>query len=481
MQEALVLLQDVDDPEGLAYALTGVGAAIALSGDPVRCMQYLEAAIPIAETITNRVLLAIILYYHGRAAQDRGDFAQARQSFERATAIGRAAGNRPTIAHPLSMEGRLAIAEGRIEAAASALGESLEIHHENGDWWGVVHTLEGLAAVAAARKNFRDAALLLGVSEAMREQMQVKHSPTEQAAYDVLRATVRSGLGAAAAELWREGGSLDQGGAARVGLAVAAAAIAKGGMSTASTPAVQRPQPPAVDLMVRALGSLQVLQQGTPIPASAWGSARPRELLVMLMMNPEGCTKEQVGLAFWPEASTAQVRNSFHVTLHRLRRALGHPEWIETAAERYRLAASLHWEIDAATALKRRDHAALARAVAQYRGDFLDGEGAGDWHFPIRDRLQRLYVDALSALANAQAAAGQHEEAAATSRLLLARDPLHEEAWRRLMTSHAKQGERNQALKLYQQLTELLARELDAEPDPETADLAEAIGRGTLG
>jgi DNA-binding SARP family transcriptional activator len=48
------------------------------------------------------------------------------------------------------------------------------------------------------------------------------------------------------------------------------------------------------------------------------------------------------------------------------------------------------------------------------------------------------------------------------------------------MTSHAKQGERNQALKLYQQLTELLARELDAEPDPETAELAAAIGRGSL-
>ena len=214
---------------------------------------------------------------------------------------------------------------------------------------------------------------------------------------------------------------------------------------------------------------------------------RPRELLVMLMMNPEGCTKEQVGLAFWPEASTAQVRNSFHVTLHRLRRALGHPEWIETAAERYRLATSLQWEIDAATfektvttALKRRDNPALARAIELYRGDFLDGEGAGDWHFPIRDRLQRLYVDALSALAYGQAAAGQHEEAAATCRLLLARDPLHEEAWRRLMTSHAKQGERNQALKLYQQLTELLARELDAEPDPRTTDLADAIGRGTL-
>ena len=175
------------------------------------------------------------------------------------------------------------------------------------------------------------------------------------------------------------------------------------------------------------------------------------------------------------------------MTLHHLRRALGHSEWIETAGERYRVAPSLPWELDATvfekavtTALKRKDLPALARTLEMYRGDFLDGEGAGDWHFTMRDRLQRLYVDGLSALATFQAAAGQHEEVAATSRKLLARDPLHEESWRRLMTSHARQGERNQALKLYQQLTELLARELDAEPDPETAELADAIGRGAL-
>jgi DNA-binding SARP family transcriptional activator len=258
-------------------------------------------------------------------------------------------------------------------------------------------------------------------------------------------------------------------------------------MITASAPAVQRPVAQVPDLLVRALGPLQVIRKGEPISPAAWGSARPRELLVMLMVNPEGCTKEQVGLAFWPEASTAQVRNSFHVTLHRLRRALGHPEWIESAGERYRLAPGLTWEIDAigfekaiTTALRRKDQAALARALDLYQGDFLDGEGAGDWHFMVRDRLQRRCIDGLSALAGMQAAAGQDEDVAVTCRRILARDPLHEGAWRRLMTSHARLGERNQALKLYQQLVELLERELDTEPDDVTKELAAAIGRGVI-
>ena len=51
--------------------------------------------------------------------------------------------------------------------------------------------------------------------------------------------------------------------------------------------------------------------------------------------------------------------------------------------------------------LKRREDGAagiLERALARFRGDFLDGEPAGDWHLEHRDRLQRLFVDALMEL-----------------------------------------------------------------------------------
>src|SRR2546427_15075 len=73
-------------------------------------------------------------------------------------------------------------------------------------------------------------------------------------------------------------------------------------------------------LTIRALGALQISQAAGPL---IWASAKPRELLLFLLCHPEGRTREQVGLAFWPEASIEQVRNSFHVTLHRLRKTLG--------------------------------------------------------------------------------------------------------------------------------------------------------------
>src|SRR5690606_1617275 len=68
--------------------------------------------------------------------------------------------------------------------------------------------------------------------------------------------------------------------------------------------------------------------------------------------------------------------------------------------------------------------------------------------------------------------------AAEAFRQVIARDELHEPAWRQLMTSHARMGERSQALRLHQRLAEVLRRELDAEPDAETTALHERLQQG---
>jgi DNA-binding SARP family transcriptional activator len=239
------------------------------------------------------------------------------------------------------------------------------------------------------------------------------------------------------------------------------------------------------------LGPLQVLSGDAVIDSSAWGSARPRELLVYLMMHPDGRTKEQVGLAFWPEASAAQLRNSFHVTLHRLRKALGNAEWITLANDRYQIDPTVIDEFDVAIferevsearrLLKRQSEgavAALERALDRFRGDFLDGEPAGDWHIEHRDRLQRIYAEALMELAARLSKDDRYAKAADAYRRLLARDDLHEDAVRSLMECHAKLGERAQAMRVYQRFVDRLAKELDAEPEAETTEIFERIRSG---
>src|SRR5699024_935513 len=92
----------------------------------------------------------------------------------------------------------------------------------------------------------------------------------------------------------------------------------------------------------------------------------------------------------------------------------------------------------------------LLAALARYRGDLLEDAAAGDWHLAIRDRLQRLWTDGMLAAGDALAAAERHAEAADALDALLARDPLHEEAARRLMASAARLGDRTRALRAYE-------------------------------
>jgi DNA-binding SARP family transcriptional activator len=241
-------------------------------------------------------------------------------------------------------------------------------------------------------------------------------------------------------------------------------------------------------LRVLALGPLEVFVGGRPIEPAAWGSARPRELLLYLLMHPDGRTKEQAGLAFWPDASAAQLRNNFHVTLHRLRKALGNPEWVSLGNDRYRVDPAVIEEFDVAEferevtaarrAMKRQQTDAadqLEGALARYRGDLVDGETMGDWHVEHRDRLQRMYVESLTELGAHFVHAGQHAKAADVYRRLLVRDELNEEAVRALMRSLAEAGERSQALRAYLRFAERLREELEAEPEAETTRLAERM------
>src|SRR3954451_24412577 len=57
-------------------------------------------------------------------------------------------------------------------------------------------------------------------------------------------------------------------------------------------------------------------------------------------------------------------------------------------------------------------------------------------------------------------------------------EPLHEAAHRALMRLFAATGRRQQALAQYHQLRDALRRELEADPDPQTAGLYRALLRG---
>jgi DNA-binding SARP family transcriptional activator len=265
-------------------------------------------------------------------------------------------------------------------------------------------------------------------------------------------------------------------------------------------PAPEPATPPAPDpvpveesqvlLRIFALGPARVEKDGLPVDSPDW-IQKSRELLYYLLSYPQGRTKEQIGLALWPEASTAQLRSSFHDTVFRLRRALGGKEWVVFEKRRYAFGRSLDYSYDVeafeeTVAEARRLQAEapdrailhLQKADDLYGGDFLEDVVQSEWTLERQEELRRAYGESLLLLGGLLVSQERHAEAAEFYRKAISHDRYLEEAHRGLMRSQAALGERGQALRHYEELVELLDEQLGTHPAPETRDLHERLRAG---
>ena len=138
-----------------------------------------------------------------------------------------------------------------------------------------------------------------------------------------------------------------------------------------------------------------------------WTYARVKELLFYLVSHSSR-TKAQIGLALWPEASPAKLRNSLSTALYHLRHALGDPQWILFEDEAYRCNRELNYRFDVevleanlAQAHGVRTHtpshaiALLQEAIALYQGDFTEDFLEGEWFLLRHEELRRKYLEGL--------------------------------------------------------------------------------------
>jgi DNA-binding SARP family transcriptional activator len=279
----------------------------------------------------------------------------------------------------------------------------------------------------------------------------------------------------------------------------------------AATPAGPGPAA-ARTLRLDVLGPFAMRVGDAAPPPEAVPAGKARELVLWLLLHERG-TKEEIGLALWPDASPAQVRNIFHVTLHHLRRQLGDPRWIAHERGAYRMPRRpgagllLDADVDAVLAAAARLRAAARRpgapgappggppgapapdaaaldpaaldavraALERARGDLAEDAAPGEWVLPHRERVRGAWADGMEALAAQLAAAGRHDDARDVCERLVAREPLRESAHRQLMAALAAAGEPARALAHYDALARRLRRELGAPPSRETQRLAERL------
>jgi DNA-binding SARP family transcriptional activator len=435
------------------------------------------------------------------AAMLGGDFARAVERAEEGVRVARVFGLDRELAIGLQQLAYMVAGQGNGRRARTLLREALDALRRDPQLFFVARSLEMMATSILAAEPppaaVLDVARLYGAADAIREMIGATmwQMDRDRHAPHIARAETLVGsatFGAARAE----GRALTPTAAIDHAITVASNAgdadVIDAMTQTGEYEIVRAEASSHCGLRLSALGPLEVVVDGLPIAQKRWGYAKARELLLLLLTYPDGRTREQIGAALWPDASAARVRNSVHVTLHHLRRALGRADWVRFDGDRYRVApidgapvvfdvSEVEEELTRALRSSRRgqlDVAALRAAVKRYRGPFMDGESAEDWYLEHHDRLAQLHAEALQVLGDALLASKRHEEAAEVLSRLVRQEDLDERAYRALMTARARAGDRAGAMREYRRLEASLRRELDSAPERESAALFQRIQRG---
>jgi LuxR family maltose regulon positive regulatory protein len=232
-------------------------------------------------------------------------------------------------------------------------------------------------------------------------------------------------------------------------------------------------------LRIYGFGQGRVERNGIEIPVSEWEASATRYLLFYLLVHSYQ-TRDQIAAVLWPELAAPKVKATFHTTKFRLKRALGR-DTLYFDGRGYQIHPELDYWFDVAEFERLLDEneagrrvESLQQAIDLYQGDFLE-DCYSDWCMPYREALRERYLEALDELARLLLARRQYRRTIQTLRHGLELDDLREEFHRRLMYTYALSGRRSQAVTQYERCAEILARELGADPSPQTTALYRRI------
>jgi DNA-binding SARP family transcriptional activator len=251
--------------------------------------------------------------------------------------------------------------------------------------------------------------------------------------------------------------------------------------------AEKRPVPPQLRLQL--LGGFRAERVGLGWPVSGW-QRRSAKTLTKLLATCRGhkLHREQLLEILWPGVELDSALNSFAKALYAARRAL-EPDLLPRESSAYLVVTDSmvalraeHVWIDAdqfeqlaESALLQEDVGAFEAALATYGGELLPEDRYADWCAQRRDYLADLHLRLLIGLADALAKRGSHDAAAARLREVLELDPTSEDVHRRLMRLYLAAGARDQAVRQFHLCQEVLRRELELVPAPETQTLYDDI------
>jgi DNA-binding SARP family transcriptional activator/TolB-like protein len=250
-------------------------------------------------------------------------------------------------------------------------------------------------------------------------------------------------------------------------------------------------------LLIHLFGPFQVTVDGVRIDDQRWGRRKSKTLVkVLALQAPRHSSRqmhrEELIELLWPDVDPEQGLNNLHKALHAARRAL-EPDLSAGSSSRFlpmrdqlvMLQSSDEIQVDvsqfetlAEEALKTGHRDRIEAALAICHGDLLPEDLHEDWTSVRREQLRSRKEQLLLRLAAVCEASCDSAAAIEACSRLLASNPCNEAAHRGLMRLYSAAGQRYLAVEQFRICTETLRRELEVEPEPETAALYERILAG---
>ncbi|KAF0221770.1 MAG: transcriptional activator domain-containing [Geobacteraceae bacterium] len=250
-------------------------------------------------------------------------------------------------------------------------------------------------------------------------------------------------------------------------------------------------------LKIYTLSRFELVRDGEPVRFSGKVQQKPLALLkALIAFGGADVAEEQVTDVLWPDVDGDLAHRSFEVTVHRLRKLIGHEKAIQLQDRRLTLDISLCWvdvralgilleKADAAWKSINESPICLAeavrlseKAVAMYRGHFLPGDSAHSWVLSTRERLRSKFLRLIVKLGTHREQAKQWESAAEVFQKGLEVDGLAEEFYQHLMVCYQQVGRRSEAIAVYNRCRSLLSSTLGIVPSTETENLYQSLKNG---
>lgn len=262
---------------------------------------------------------------------------------------------------------------------------------------------------------------------------------------------------------------------------------------TTGTPDVESDRP---FLEIRCFGAFELYRQGILITPDTFKRRGALTLLkILLIQGGRPVPRDALAELLWPEADPQAAKNRLFVLAHSLRRVVEPLEqqrgwtFICSDGDRYyfnpdspcRLDLSEFWEH--ATRGERLERegdiagvvTAYEAAMSLYRGDLLEEEPYAEWCWAEREHLKEICLSILRRLATFYLEQDTPEKSIDRYRQALRIDPVREENYRGLMQALWVARRRDEALREYQVCRDILRRDLDVDPLPETEHLYSLI------